>query len=55
MYGHSSTRSPRFSLRTSHRKPVRLAVSHRDVPSAYVAPMKDRDQPMQPSQKGTRR
>jgi hypothetical protein len=44
MYGNLS-RAPRFSLRTSHRKPVRLAVSHRDVPSAYTAPNKDRGQP----------
>jgi hypothetical protein len=54
MYGHSSTRAPKFSLRTSHRKPFRLAVSHRDVPSAYVAPMKDRDAPAPSPQKKRR-
>ena len=53
MYGNS-TRAPKFSLRTSHRKPVRLAVSHRDVPSAYVAPMKDRDVPAPPPAKKRR-
>lgn len=44
MYSNSP-RTPRLSLRTSHRRLTRLGVSHREVPSAWTAPSKDRDQP----------
>ncbi len=38
----NTPRNPRISLRSSHRT-MRLGVSHRDVPSAWNAPSKDRD------------
>jgi hypothetical protein len=47
----------KFALRpTSRRGTFRLGVSHRDVPSAWSAPQKDRDyQPERDRPKGKRR
>ena len=42
MYFGNAPRTARFSLKSSHRK-LRLGVSHREVPSAWSAPAKDRD------------
>jgi hypothetical protein len=45
MYPGNSTRTPRFSLRSSHDRRLKLGVSHREAPSAWSAPSKDRDAP----------
>jgi hypothetical protein len=55
MYSGNSTRPPRFSLRTTHRRPTRLAVSHREVPSAWSPASKDREPPAPVRRKVKRR
>jgi hypothetical protein len=49
---HFGQGRPKLSLRTSHRREVRLGVSHREVPSAWTAPTKDRDAAVEPPRTG---
>jgi hypothetical protein len=49
---HFGQGRPKLTLRTSHRREVRLGVSHRDVPSAWTAPAKDRDAGIEPPRTG---